>query len=512
MGGYIIGKAMTDCIALHKEFDHMRPIVYSISTSFGPYVLYNLKTHHGRLMNKTIIGINIISIFSTKNRLFKIIAEVLDLYEYYIKEEIIAILILTSSLLKHAENLLTSGITQNIIIHWFEISLQIAVDHIEKIAKVAKLEDIHSWLIRLITTFLGSSSMKGQKNLFTEIAVKAVSTLLSANKTNVEIEKIRIIKKVGGTIEHSCMFSGLIICNDFSHESGIKELRDATILLLSCPLEPKHISTTLKIEMNSFKDFFSLRAIENKYYKKMVRTFNKCKVDIVLSQWGLDDDACFLLKNSGIQSIRWVCAQDLDSLSLFTNANILSSIKLSSLEKVGSSKKISEINIGEVGEKAVLIEGSPVSPVCSILIRGRTQNVISDAENILLNALYVASNIIRSNALVPGGGVSEISVSLAVDQICVNLGGIECCVAKSFSSALDTIYTSLSANCDKYLPKSIFSTTKVPYKSDGQSNEFNLAPSIYSKFQNSDYYELKESKRSQLCISTRLSKMIIKTE
>merc|ERR1712032_1593078 len=183
MGGYIIGKAMTDCIALHKEFDHMRPIVYSISTSFGPYVLHNLKIHHGRLMNKTITGIDIISAFLTENRLFKIIAEALDLHEYYIGEETIVILILTSSLLEHAENLFTSGITQNIIIHWFETSLQVAVDHIEKIAKVAKLENIHSWLIRLITTFLGSSSMKGQKNLFTEIAVKVVSILLSVNKT-----------------------------------------------------------------------------------------------------------------------------------------------------------------------------------------------------------------------------------------------------------------------------------------------------------------------------------------
>merc|ERR1712032_849458 len=83
MGGYIIGKAMTDCIALHKEFDHMRPIVYSISTSFGPYVLHNLKIHHGRLMNKTITGIDIISAFSTENRLFKIIAEALDLRILY---------------------------------------------------------------------------------------------------------------------------------------------------------------------------------------------------------------------------------------------------------------------------------------------------------------------------------------------------------------------------------------------------------------------------------------------
>merc|ERR1712032_936607 len=308
------------------------------------------------------------------------------------------------------------------------------------------------------------------------------------------------------------MFRGLIICNDFSHESGVEELRDTTILLLSCPLEPKHISTTLKIEMNSFKNFFLLHAIENKYYKEMVRAFNKCKVNIVLSQWGLDDDTCFLLKNSKIQSIRWVCVQDLDFLSLFTNANILSSIKLSFLEKVGFSKKISEINIREVKKKAVLTERSLVSLVCSILIKGRTQNVILNAENILLNALYVVFNIIRSNVLIPGDGVSEISISLAVDQICANLGGIECCIAKSFSSALDTIYTFLSANCDKYLLKLIFLITKVPYKSDGQSNEFNLVPSIYSKFQNSDYYELKESKRSQLCISTRLSKMIIKIE
>merc|ERR1712032_1635933 len=466
--GYIIGKAMTDCIALHKEFDHMRPIVRSISTSFGPYTLHNLKIHHGKLMNKTITGIDIISAFSTKNRLFKIIAEVLNLYEYYIKEEIIAILILTSSFLEHAENLFTSGITQNIIIYWFETSLQIAVDHIEKIAKVAKLEDIHSRLTRLITTFLGSSLMKEQKNLFIEIAIKGVRILLLVNKINVKIEQICIIKKVGGTIEHFYMLRGLIICNDFSHESNIKEFRDITMLLLSCPLEPKHISTTLKIEMNSFKDFFLLRAIENKHYKEMVRTFNKCKVDIVLSQWGLDDDAYFLLKNSEIQSIRWVCVQDLDFLSLSTNANILSSIKLSSLEKVGSSKKISEINIGEVREKAVLTEGSPASLVCSILIRGRTQIAISNAENILLNALYVASNIIRSNALVPGGGVSEISASLAIDQICANLGGVECCVTKSFSSALDTIYTSLSANCDKYSPEPISPTTKAPYKSDGQ--------------------------------------------
>lgn len=84
---------------------------------------------------------------------------------------------------------------------------------------------------------------------------------------------------------------------------------------------------------------------------------------------------------------------------------------------------------------------------CSIVLRGPSKDVIAEIERNLQDAMCVARNVFFSPSLAPGGGATEMAVSVKLEEKAKLLEGIEQWPYRSAAEALEVIPRTLIQNC-----------------------------------------------------------------
>jgi T-complex protein 1 subunit epsilon len=128
-----------------------------------------------------------------------------------------------------------------------------------------------------------------------DIAVKTVLAVADLERKDVNFEHIKIVAKAGGSLEDTTYINGIIIDKDFSHPQMPKEIHDAKVLILTCPFEPPKPKTKHGLEIKSAEDYQKLYELEQKYFTDMVQRVKDSGCNLVLCQWGFDDEANHLL-------------------------------------------------------------------------------------------------------------------------------------------------------------------------------------------------------------------------
>jgi T-complex protein 1 subunit delta len=113
--------------------------------------------------------------------------------------------------LKAAESLLDKGIHPNIVSEGFQRALDFSMKVIEEqLAIPVKISDRES-LIECVNTSLSSKVVSSYSELFSELAVTSILRVIDPETaTNVDLRDIRIVKKLGGTIDETELVEGLV--------------------------------------------------------------------------------------------------------------------------------------------------------------------------------------------------------------------------------------------------------------------------------------------------------------
>jgi len=122
---------------------------------------------------------------------------------------------------------------------------------------------------------------------------------------------------------------------------------------------------------------------------------------------------------------RWVGGVEIELLAMATGARIVPRFSELALEKLGTAGTVREIGFGTTKDKMLVIEGCPNMKAVTIFVRGGNKMVLDEIKRSLHDALCVAHNLVRDNAIVYGGGASEISCSLAVEEAANQVVGFE---------------------------------------------------------------------------------------
>jgi len=144
----------------------------------------------------------------------------------------------TYSLIKLA-GLIVAGIHPTVISESFQRAAAAAVKVLEDMSIPISLSD-RATLLQAASTSLSSKIVSQHSNLLGPIAVDAVlKTIDQKTAENVDLKNIRIIKKVGGTIEDSEMVDGLVLNQPVVKSgSGPARMEKARIGLIQFQLSP----------------------------------------------------------------------------------------------------------------------------------------------------------------------------------------------------------------------------------------------------------------------------------
>merc|ERR1719313_1509459 len=179
----------------------------------------------------------------------------------------------------------------------------------------------------------------------------------------------------------------------------------------------------------------------------MVNKVKESGANVVLCQWGFDDEANHLLMHHKLPAVRWVGGVEIELLAIATGARIIPRFEEVSPEKLGNAGIIKEISFGSgQTEKVLLVQECENSKAVTVLIRGGSRTICDEAKRCLFDAICVVSNMIKNNNVVGGGGATELACAIEVAKEADNIEGIEQYAVRAFADALEEIPMTLADN------------------------------------------------------------------
>jgi len=150
-----------------------------------------------------------------------------------------SVVVICGSLLGAADRLLGKGIHPSVISDSFQRAAAAAVQVLHEMSQPISLSDTAS-LLQAANTSLSSKIVSQYSNLLGPMAVNAVTKTIDLKTAdNVDLKNIRIIKKVGGTIEDSELVDGLVLTQQvITGAGGPTRMEKAKIGLIQFQLSP----------------------------------------------------------------------------------------------------------------------------------------------------------------------------------------------------------------------------------------------------------------------------------
>merc|ERR1711879_204322 len=157
--------------------------------------------------------------------------------------------------------------------------------------------------------------------------------------------------------EHTQLIKGVLIDKDMSHPQMPKEIKNAKLAILTCPFEPPKPKTNHKLEIQSTKHFEMLKKIEKDYFIDMIKLCQEAGANVIICQWGFDDEANYLLMQAGLTALRWIGGIDIELIAVSTGACIVPRLSELTPQKLGKAKIMRETYFANRTEKVIFIQG-----------------------------------------------------------------------------------------------------------------------------------------------------------
>lgn len=203
-----------------------------------------------------------------------------------------SVVVIAGSLLGAADRLLAKGIHPTVISESFQRAAAAAVETLEKMSHPIQLSD-RATLLQAASTSLSSKIVSQHSNLLGPMAVDAVlKTIDQKTADNVDLKNIRIVKKVGGTIEDSEMIDGLVLNQPVVKSGGgPARMEKARIALIQFQLSPPKPDMENQIVVNDYRQMDKILKEERTYLLNMVKKIKKAKCNVLLIQKSILRDA-----------------------------------------------------------------------------------------------------------------------------------------------------------------------------------------------------------------------------
>ncbi|EMD38300.1 hypothetical protein CERSUDRAFT_113467 [Gelatoporia subvermispora B] len=361
-----------------------------------------------------------------------------------------SVVVLAGSLLGAAEKMLAKGMHPTIIAESFLKASQKAVEYLTEVSMPIDIRD-NSALLRAATTSLNSKIVSQYSSTLAPIAVNAVTRLVTPTSSNVDLRDIRIVKKVGGTIEDTELADGVVLNqNVIVSHGGPTRIEKAKIGIVQFQLSAPKPDMDNTVIINDYRQMDKVLKEGRQYLLNICKKIKAAKCNVLLIQKSIlrdavDDTSLTFLKKLGILVVKDVERDEIDFLSKSLGCKPVADIEAFTEDKLGYADLVEESS--NSGVKVVRVTGvkNPGRTV-SILATGSNSLVLEECERSLHDALCVVRCLVKKRALIAGGGAPEIHVSRLLSQYAQSLKGMEAYCFQAYADALEVIPTTLAEN------------------------------------------------------------------
>jgi thermosome len=358
--------------------------------------------------------------------------------------------VLAGELLKRAGELLDKNIHPTIIIEGYNKAANIAEKLINQLAVNVSLDD-KDILIKVAKSALSSKLASIYADKLAKIVVDAVKKVTEIvtlpngeKKIIVDLDSLKIEKKIGGGVEETELIDGIVIDKERIHGEMPKIVSKAKIALIGDAIEIKETETDARINISTPEQLEQFLNKEKEMLKKMVDKIKQVGANVVFVQKGVDDLAAYYLAKYGILAVRRVKKSDMEKLAKATGAKIVNSIDELSPSDLGEAELVEERKIAD--ENMIFVTGCKNPKAVTILIRAGSEHVADEIERSINDAIKDVATVIKYGKVIAGGGAIEMELAEGIRKEAKKESSKIQMAMLAFADALEAIPAALAEN------------------------------------------------------------------
>ncbi|KAK6999552.1 T-complex protein 1 subunit delta-like isoform X2 [Biomphalaria glabrata] len=427
-----------------------KAVADAIRTSLGPRGMDKMIQAANGDVTITNDGATILKQMQVLHPAAKMLVELSKAQDIEAGDGTTSVVVLAGSFLDASANLLARGIHPTVISEAFQRAAVKSTEILESMVTPLDLSDRES-LLKSASTSLNSKVVSQYSSILSPIAVDAVMKVIDPiTAKNVDLKDIKIVKKLGGTVEDTELIEGLVFSSKTLSAGGPTKVEKAKVGLIQFCISPPKTDMDNQVIVSDYTQMDRVLREERAYILEIVKKIKKAGCNVLLIQKSIlrdavSDLALHFLAKMKILVVKDVEREDVEFVCKTLGCRPIASVDHFLPEYLGTAELVEEVQAGS--GKIVKITGiaNPGQTV-TVLIRGSNKLVLEEADRSLHDALCVIRCLVKKRALIAGGGAPEIELSLKLMEYANTLTGIEQYCFRAFAEALEVIPFTLAEN------------------------------------------------------------------
>jgi T-complex protein 1 subunit delta len=362
------------------------------------------------------------------------------------------ICVIAGALLQACSELLSKGIHPTMIAEAFKQAAAKAEEVLISIAKPVDLLDRES-VLDAVNTCLASKVVHNNADVLAPIAVDAVLGVIDPQTaTNVDLQDVRIVKQVGGTMDDTELVRGLVLERGAKHTAGgPSKIENAKIALIQFCLSAPKTDMENNVVVSDYAAMDRILREERKYILNMCKKIKKSGCNVLLIQKsilrdGFNDLSLHFLAKLDIMVVTDVERTDVDFIARTLNLQPIAHVDSFSPEKLGQAALAEEVTIAGSTSRVIKVTGIvKMGRTITILMRGSNRLVLDEADRSVHDALCVVRSLVKKRYMIAGGGSPEAECAMQLTLWSKTLTGVRSYCVRAFAEVqCDTQYIALN--------------------------------------------------------------------
>eukprot|EP00004_Rigifila_ramosa_P006569 TRINITY_DN1739_c0_g1_i1.p1 TRINITY_DN1739_c0_g1~~TRINITY_DN1739_c0_g1_i1.p1 ORF type:complete len:521 (-),score=141.07 TRINITY_DN1739_c0_g1_i1:6-1451(-) len=362
-----------------------------------------------------------------------------------------SVVVIAGALLDASLRLITSGIHPTVVSEAFQIATAKADEVLTGMATPLSLGDRET-LLKSATTSLNSKVVSQYSKLLSPLAVDAVLKIIDpAAPESCNLANIKVVKKVGGTIDDTELVDGLVFPQKLSRGAAApSRIENAKVALIQFQISAPKPDMENQVVITDYTQMDRNLREQRNYIIDICKKIKASGANVVLIQKSIlrdaiSDQALELLSKWKILVVTDIERTDVEFICKSLGCLPVAHVDSIAAAKLGSAALVEEDSSGE--SKIVKITGvSNPGHTVTLLVRGSNRLVVDEAERSVHDALCVLRCLVKKRFMLPGGGAPEIEMSLQLTEFSKTLHGAQSHCVRAFAEALEVIPYTLAEN------------------------------------------------------------------
>jgi len=493
-----------------------KAIADSVRTSLGPRGMDKMICSPTNEVVITNDGATILKKMEVLHPAGKMLVELAKAQDIEAGDGTTSVVVIAGALATACQKLLAKGIHPTTISESFLQASRKAEEILKGMATAVELTDRES-LLKSAVTALNSKVVSQYSNLLAPLAVDAVLRVIDPKTaTNVDLNNIRVVSKLGGTIDDTELVDGIVFTQKVDTSAGGPEMvKDAKIGLIQFQLSAPKTNMDNTTIVSDYATMDRILREERQYILKQCNAIKKTGCNVLLIQKSILRDAVNDLALHFLAKMKILVVKDIEREEIEFICKTLGCLPVASLEsftkeKLGTATFVKQVSTSE--GRVVKITGVPnPGKTVSVLIRGSNKLMLEEAERSVHDALCVIRSLVKTKFLIAGGGAPEIEVSLQLSHFSKTLEGRNAQCVKSYADALEIIPYTLAENAGLH-PIAIVTDLRNRHAQGEKNTGINVRKGIISNIVEENVVQPLLVSLSALTLATETIAMLLKID